>query len=397
VLEQVDAFEKPHGRAALSFRMPVQDIYKFTAENDDRRIVAGTIETGTIRADDEVLFLPSGKKSVIKSIEAFHAAPREQAEAGEATGFQLTTQIYIKPGELMLKSSEALPHVGRRFRANIFWMGRAPLIKNKDYKLKLGSARVAVRLAEIRNVLDASELSSIAGKQQIDRHDVGECIFETVRPIAFDERNKLEPTGRFVIVDDFEIAGAGIVLEALAEVDSILRERLRQREFTWEKGKLLPAVRAAKNGHTGKFVVFTGLVGSGKRQVAWELEKNIFGRGGQAYYFGISNLFAELDRADRDRTLERDEQIERLGELARVMTDAGLIFITTLEDVDDYDLQRLKELNAPNELLVVNCGENVFDQFAIDVQLPHGGDVAQNVESVLEALNKQKVLLDFSI
>jgi len=397
VLGQIDAFEKPPSRSAGVFRMPVQDIYKFTAEGDDRRIVAGTIETGSIRVGDEVVFSPSGKRSRVRSIEAFNAPASETASAGQATGVTLTEQIYIRPGELMVKVGEDAARVGTRFRANLFWMGRAPLIKGKRYKMKIGAARVAVQLAEIRSVLDASELSSVEGKQQVDRHDVGECVLETLRPVAFDQRGDVEPTGRFVIVDDYEIAGAGIILEALDESESVFKERVLHREFTWEKGVVTPSDRMARSNHTGKFIVFNGPLGSGKREVAKQLEIHLFNRGCTTYYLGIANLFGDLDVDEHTRSLQHDEQVEKLGTLARVMTDAGLLLITTLTDADDYDLQRLKVLNAPNELFVVNLGENNLTQFRADVQLPHKPEVEPAVRDIINGLFKQNVIFDYSI
>ncbi|NJL08298.1 MAG: DUF393 domain-containing protein, partial [Methylacidiphilales bacterium] len=89
----------------------------------------------------------------------------------------------------------------------------------------------------------------------------------------------------------------------------------------------------------------------------------LFAGGAHTYYFGVGNMFEDLDTTVQARSLDRDAHIQRLGEMARVMTDAGLIFITTLTDVDDYDLQLLKEINAPNELLVVHVGENIYNQF----------------------------------
>jgi len=156
VLEQMDSFEKIDFRSTGAFRFPVQDIYKFTEQGDDRRIFAGNVETGSAGVGDSVVFLPSGKRSEIKSVEMFNIPPRNTAHSGEALGFTLQTQIYIKPGELMVKLTERQPHVGSRFRANLFWMGRAPMIQNKGYKLKLGAARTTAKLVEVLNVFDAS-------------------------------------------------------------------------------------------------------------------------------------------------------------------------------------------------------------------------------------------------
>ena len=159
VLGQLDQFTSDRELQEKPFRFPVQDIYKFTRSNDDRRIVAGTVAAGSVQVGDEVLFLPSGKQSVIQSVESFNTLPKQSATAGEASGFTLATQIYVRPGELMVNPSEPLPEVGSSFRVNIFWLGRAPMIKQKEYKLKLGSARTTVKLAEICNTLDASDLS----------------------------------------------------------------------------------------------------------------------------------------------------------------------------------------------------------------------------------------------
>ncbi|GAE90114.1 sulfate adenylyltransferase subunit 1 [Acetivibrio straminisolvens JCM 21531] len=156
----------------LPFRMPVQDIYKFTEEGDDRRIVAGTIISGAINVGDEVVFLPSNKRSVINSIEGFNVKPRNTAYADEAIGVTLTTQIYIKPGELMVKANEKQPSVSSRFRANIFWVGKAPLIKNKNYKLKIGTMKIGVKLIEISSIIDAAEMNIDTFKDQVERHDV---------------------------------------------------------------------------------------------------------------------------------------------------------------------------------------------------------------------------------
>ncbi len=397
VLEQVDAFARPIGREGFDFRLPVQDIYKFTALNDDRRVVAGTIETGSIAVGEEVVFYPSQKRSVVKSIETFNAPARTAIDAGHAAGLTLTTQIYIKPGELMVKASQQPPLVGTRFRATLFWMGRAPLVKNRNYLLKIGAAKVNAQLAEINNVLDASELSSIAGKQQIDRHDVAECVIETSRPIAFDRRNDLEATGRFVLVDDHEIAGCGIVLEPVSEDQSLIKQQVNRREFNWEKGSIAPADREARFQHQGKFIIFNGPYGCGKRELARRVERHLFQRGCQTYYFGIANLFETLDRDDQSQNILRDENIGKLGELAHVMTDAGLLFITTIAGVDDHDLEKLKLLNKPHELFVVNIGENEISRYPVAVALSEQPDLEKAVDQIVEALTERKVIIDFVI
>ena len=391
VLEQVDSFKKLQRDHREIFRMPVQDIYKFTAQGDDRRIVAGMIETGYISPGTEVVFQPSGKKSTVKTIESFNTAPLTEIGRGNSTGFTLSTQIYIKPVEFMCNASEPQPKVSRRFRANLFWMGRSPMIMNKRYKMKIGASNVLIELADILNIIDASELSSVAGKKQIDRHDVAECIVDATRPIAFDRSTELEQTGRFVIVDEFEIAGCGNILEEMDDHESVMEEHVRQRELVWEKGHVTPEDRVQRFGHAGALLLFHGPKGSGKRRVSRIVEKTLFENGANTYYFGIANLFEELDHDTRTHSVDREENLQKLAELGRVITDAGLLFFTTITDLDDFDLDNLKTLVAPNRLVVVNLGESVFERFAIDVQLPFKPDYDTAARQVLDYLQEQGI------
>lgn len=397
VLEQLDRFLSCRQLGEKPFRFPVQDIYKFTRSNDDRRIVAGSVETGKVSVGDEVLFLPSGKKSVIQSVEAFNAPLKTLATAGESSGFTLSTQIYIRPGELMVRTDEPLPEVGNRFRVNIFWLGRAPLVKGKEYKLKLGSARATARLAEVRNTLDASDLSFSRSKQQLDCRDVGECVLETSRPIAFDQAFINETTGRFVLIENYEIAGGGIVLENLSSGETLLQRHIRERESHWEKGFVSTELRERVNGHQAKFIVFTGRPGTGKRAVARALELALFERGLKAYYLGVASIDKGLDADLGYHTDQTGERLRRIGELARIFTDAGLIFITTIDDADDYDIETLKQLNEPNEILVISTGEHGFSRYEPDFQLPGGEDVDEAVREVARLLKKREIIIEYEI
>lgn len=391
VLDQVDEFSKLSGNEDKTFRMPVQDIYKFTADNDDRRIIAGTISTGTIAPGEDVVFLPSGKESTITSIEGFNTPDQDSVQAGFATGFQMSTQIYIKPGELMVKKADLQPHVGRRFRCNMFWMGRPPMIPGKEYKLKIGSSNVPAELVTINQVLDASELTSVKNKGQVDRHDVAECILETGRPIAFDLRNDVEATGRFVIVDEYEIAGCGIIIEAMDDSDEHLSSELGNQQ-TWETGHVSHDARAEKNGNQGKLIIVHGEYGCGKRRVAKELERQLFDQGYRTYYFGISNFFEELDHDTRTRDLAREHHIDRLGELARVVTDSGTLLITTVTDADDFDLEKLNR-NTPADVFVINMGENHFNHYKLDVELKYRPDETVAAKEIIEKLKAEGILL----
>ena len=396
LLEQLDSFLLPTQPVSKAFRMPVQDIYKFTANGDDRRIIAGTIETGCIKNGDDVIFLPSGKEGTIKSIEVFNHPEQHETGAGYATGFTLVSQIYIKAGELMCRKGEKMPETGTRLRVNIFWLGKSPMIKGKRYKFKLGSARESVELAEVINVFDASDLSTVRGKQQLDRYDIGECIIETSRPVVFDNIKEIEATGRFVIVDNHEISGGGIIFEKDTESISVINQHITQREFFWNHGLITPQSRASRYHHRGKFVLITGEKESGKHELAKQLEYSLFNMHLNVYYLGLNTFMKGLDVDLEKVAWNRDEHIRRLGELARIMTDAGLIFISAIDDLDRYDIEYIKQLNTPSELLVINIGSNLPD-YEAGLNLLEDYDLKAALDEIKKVLNREKIIPEYCI
>ncbi|MCK5157044.1 MAG: GTP-binding protein [Spirochaetales bacterium] len=397
VLEQVDDFQKSELAIELPFRFPVQDIYKFTASGDNRRIIAGNITTGSLKQGDRVKFLPSGKESVINKIEGFNISEKEYAYAGEAIGVTLTTQVYIKLGELMIKADDKELLVSSYFKANIFWVGKAPMLKHKTYKLKINAAKVNVKLIDIKNVLDASDLSSNQNKKQIDRHDVAECFFETSKPIAFDLANQIETTGRFVIIDNYEIVGGGIILDSIALDESSLQKHIRKREFVWEKSSVTPSERTSVYRHNSKFIIFTGEEPDAKKQICKALERKLFDEGFKVYFLGVANIKHGIDEDISDQFEISDEYIRRLGELARIMTDSGQIFITNLSNPDDFDLEKLKLLNKPNEILVINVGNNNLHTYQVDLNFEENIETKKAVHQVFELLRQNEVILDYVI
>ena len=217
VLEALDAF-RSHGEAVNGpFRMPVQAVFKFTNDGDDRRIVAGTIDSGRVRVGDEVVFHPSGKRSRVKSLEAFNRVAPTVAGAGESAGFTLAQQIYVTRGELATLAHEPQPVTATRIRASIFWLGARALEVGRHYTLKLGTARVSVHLEHIERVLDASTLESVTDRTSVVRNEVADCVLKLRHPIAFDKASDLAATSRFVLVDDFSISGGGVVRDALRD------------------------------------------------------------------------------------------------------------------------------------------------------------------------------------
>ena len=168
-----------------------------------------------------------------------------------------------------------------------------------------------------------------------------------------------------------------------------------QREFVWEHGMVTPANRVAKNQHRGQAVIVTGARGSGKRSVARHLELSLFKSSYQTYYLGVSNLVEGLAADVGHNFWDRDEHIRRVGELCRIMTDVGLIFISSLDDMDEYDLRKLRLLSSPNRVVVVSIGETSLSPENVDVRLPSSQDPTTSVKEIREVLSRMNVLLEY--
>ncbi|HSV27202.1 MAG TPA: GTP-binding protein [Sedimentisphaerales bacterium] len=396
VLGMLDDFIKESPRQDKALRFPVQDIYKFTANGDERRIIAGRIETGSLKVGDEVIFYPSEKSTRIASIEEFNTAPRQSAAAGKSTGITLETQIYIQPGELICKVGETPPKVGTHIKASIFWLGQHPMVQQKRYKIKLAGAQLPVWLRSVETVLDASELTVDTRRQQLERHDVAECVLETLKPIAFDLSSDIAQTGRFVIIDDYEIAGGGIVMEHIEAQTNRIAEHVARRQQNWQRSALTPESRTTRYGQRSAMVVITGAEDVGKSDLAKAIEEHLFKNGRFVYYLGLSNSLLGVD-ADIAHLGERDEWLRRLGEVAHLFTDAGVILITTITDIDDHELEMLSTLNKPNDTVVVNIGVCRLTRHAPDLQIDTISDCESGVLKIKNVLSAKNYLIEYYV
>jgi len=399
VLEQLDAFVSEPAPKNRPFRMPLQGVYKFTRGGDDRRIAAGSILSGKIALGDEVVFYPSGKKSQVKSLERFSGEPPLSAAAGEAAGFTLEEQIFLRRGEVATLAREPKPSVARRFRASVFWLGRNPLTREKSYFLKAGTAKVEARLAEVLQVIDASTLEQ-QNKNCLERHDVGECVFEAQAPFAFDLAEEMAETSRFVLVDAFEIAGGGIIREALEDADTWLRNKLLVRNRKWEHSLVSPEERADLYNQHPELVIITGATGEERKSVAKALEKHLLHRGKKAYFLGMGNLLYGVD-ADLKKEgngaaafQDRKEHMRRLGEVAHLLLDAGLIAIVTARDLEEQDVAILRKAIAPSERNGITCllGETSSSpNLRFDLRLERGEQPEELAKSLARHLGERGV------
>jgi bifunctional enzyme CysN/CysC len=369
VRDALEAFENRPSLTSAAFRMPVQGVYKFTEHNDTRRIIAGTVESGRISVGDEVIFYPSGKKGRVDRIEAFNRPPRREASAEEATGFTLSDQIYIGRGEIAAMSGQTKPHVSTRMQVSLFWLARNPLVLRKEYLLKLGTGRAPCRIEEIHRVIDASELATSEGRTQVNRHEVAECTLALGRPLAFDTVDQCSPTGRFVIVDDFEIGGGGIVRQALPDRQAWVREKVLNRNYKWEPGGVAAERRIERYSQKPALLVITGDKDADRKRLARELEARLFDDGRYVYFLGIGNVLYGVD-ADIDRTdANRLEHLRRLGEVANILLDAGLIVIATAVALSQKDIEVIRTSGGSDRVMTVWLGDQLTTDLSCELAL----------------------------
>ena len=390
VLQQLDDFENEAPPEDKPFRMPVQGVYKFTNDGDDRRIVAGTVDTGQLRVGDDVVFYPSGKRSRVHSIEAFNAPSPGSVGAGIATGFTLEHQIYIKRGELCARADGPAPKASTLIRANLFWLGRAPLVPGKQYTIKIGTAKVPMRLDKVLRVLDASKLTG-SEKQQVERHEVAECILKTDRAIAFDLGCEIAPTSRFVIVDGYEISGGGIVQEALADAQDWMRRSVALRNTKWEQSEITLEQRAERNSHKALMVLISGNEDAGKKPIAKALEKMLFHEGKQVYFMGIGNLLYGMD-ADihlAEGGNHKEEHFRRLAEAAYLLLDTGTIFIVTATNVRRSDLDIITTSIDNDQMLTIWVGDETGCDMDCDAYISGKENVEQAALDIKELLQNK--------
>ncbi|MEM6902149.1 MAG: adenylyl-sulfate kinase [Pseudomonadota bacterium] len=341
LIDGLDALERAPAPVDQPLRLPVQDVYKF----DERRIIAGRIESGRLKVGDEIVFSPSNRRAKIKTIEAWNAeAPPMGASAGEAIGITLDEQIYVERGDIASHMGRA-PILTDVFRATVFWLHDRPLAVGNQYKMKLGTAEAMVTVQAIDRAIDTQSLRG-GEAEQLNRNDVGEITFRAKRLIAVDEYADLPHTGQFVLVDQYDTAGGGSInMDGYPD----------QRQALTVKGSNLHAVehlmdpdtRAQRNGHYGAVFWFTGLSGAGKSTLAMLVERALFNRGRQVYVLDGDNvrrgLNADLGFSPDDRT----ENIRRIGEVAGLFARAGTVCITAF--ISPYRADRERARSAAPE------------------------------------------------
>lgn len=340
LVEAIDGFLPPPSAADQPLRFPIQDVYKF----DERRIIAGRIESGRLKVGDTLVFSPGGRKAKVATIEAWPEDRRpSEVEAGRSTGITLDDQIFVERGQIG-HLEDSGPVETNSLRARLVWLGRQPLVRGKRYKLKLATAEHQVEVQTIERVIDTADLASRPADAVLSG-EIAEVVLRARSTLAVDDARILPRTGRFVLVDGFDVAGGGTV--SLDGHARSRRESIRSTNVKRVEGQVGLGERWRANGHKSGILWFTGLSGAGKSTLAVELEHHLFRKGWHVAVLDGDNirhgLSADLGFAPEDRA----ENIRRVGEVAALFARAGIIVITAFISPYREDRDRVRRI-APD-------------------------------------------------
>ncbi len=273
-----------------------------------------------------MLFSPSGKTAHVASIENWNRdAPAASATAGQSIGITLDEQIFIERGQIASLVEDA-PVASDVFRARLFWLGRTPLAPGRRYKLKLATAEHVVTVEAVERVIDVTDLASV-GNEWVERNAVAEVVLRARGPVALDPFVDNPRTGRFVLVDNYDIVGGGVI-----SMDGFADHRCapagQAADLTAVAHKVTLRDRWLANRHKGGILWLTGLSGAGKSTIAMEVERRLFHKGYQVFVLDGDNLRQGLNSDLGFNASDRAENIRRVGEVAHLFAQAGMIVIT---------------------------------------------------------------------
>ena len=337
-IDTLDQLPEANSTNDLPTRLPIQDVYKF----DERRIIAGRIESGTLKIGDELLFTPSNKRAAIESFEVWNAKDQKtKAIAGESVGIILNEEIFIERGHIASLSTDA-PIETNVFRGKVFWIGNKPIIAGDRLKIKIGTAEHISEVQSIENKIDLSSLEAI-DVDLLEKNDIGEVIFRTKSTVALDPFEKNHRTGRFVLINEYETVGGGIVsMQGYADQRGLYD--VTSKNIMAVSSRVDISARVANNGHKGGIIWLTGLSGAGKSTIAIEAEHQLFLKGYQVNVLDGDNirfgLSADLGFSPEDRT----ENIRRIGEVAKLFAEAGILVITAFISPYKQDRDRIRAI-----------------------------------------------------
>ena len=336
VLEALDLMDRKRAEVDLPLRFCVQDVYRF----DERRIIAGRVETGTLKTGDALVFSPANKTSIVQSIERWNTDSNAAAIAGDSIGITLTEQIFVERGYVASHQNET-PIETNRFHADLFWIAREPMRVGRLYDLRLATQDVKCQVVSIEQVMDSSTLEINLEKcEELERNEVGRLTIQTRAPLVLDNHDRIANLGRFIIAESGDIYGGGTIFGGVYTDRTIAKSK----NIFWTEGKITRRERAVQMGHRGAVVWFTGLSGAGKSTIAQALERELFKRAMHTYVLDGDNVRHGLNSNLGFSPEDRVENIRRVSEVAKLMADSGVVVVTAFISPYRVDRRRAREI-----------------------------------------------------
>ena len=315
VLRYLDAVEITPRAPGLPARLPVQVLLR---GDDGRRWLAGTLASGTLAPGDAIRVEPAGVATSVAELTIAGKAA-SQARAGDAIAVRLADEVDAGRGDVLAEAGAPLA-ASDQFAADLLWFAEAPLLPGRRYQLKLGTRQVGARISELKHRLDPASLQPLAARH-LDANDIGEVTLSLDATVAFAPYAEEPALGGFILVDPLSRAtvGCGMIRHGLRRADNI----------HWQALDVDRATRAAIKGQRPRCVWFTGLSGAGKSTIANLAERSLLARGCHTYLLDGDNVRHGLNRDLGFTDEDRVENMRRVAEVAKLMTDAGLIVLVS--------------------------------------------------------------------
>jgi bifunctional enzyme CysN/CysC len=321
LLEAMDRLEPARSLAEQPLRFPIQDVYR----RENRRILVGRIESGSLRVGDQLLFSPHHKTARVATIERWPAMAIDSAAAGESIGITLRDHIFVERGHIASHEGDA-PVESNRVYAKVFWIGPEPSQVGGRYRVKLVTQDVECEVVALSNVIDAASLDSAATERaELRMNEVGEVTLQTRRPLVLDNHDRVPAMGRLVLTDGNNLLGGGVISGA----HYTTAKAVKSENIFWNESEITAEIRAVRNQHRGAVVWLTGLSGAGKSTLAHAMEKELFQLLMHTYVLDGDNLRHGLNANLGFAPEDRAENIRRVSEVAKLMADAGTVVITS--------------------------------------------------------------------
>jgi bifunctional enzyme CysN/CysC len=339
LLEHLHSVDITTRDARRPFRFPVQWVNR---PNGDFRGFSGTVVSGSIAPGENVLVTGSGRSVRVREIVAFDGTPA-RAEEGDAVTLTLETEIDIARGDLLADPREP-PEFVDQFAAHVLWMSEHPLVPGRSYLLKIGTRTVPGTVTALKHRIDVDTLAHLADRT-LGLNEIGFCNLSTAVPVAFDPYAVNRDTGAFILIDRFtnETAGAGMIAFGLRRASNI----------HWQALTVGREQRAALKQQIPAVLWLTGLSGAGKSTIADIIERKLLALGRHTMLLDGDNVRHGLNRDLGFTDADRVENIRRVGEVAKLMTEAGLIVICSFISPHRAERRMVRELTAPTDFLEV--------------------------------------------